>query len=254
MSEAAALAGTRSAGVSRLEQRYSDGTYREAVPGWHLGDALWKAPAVVRMLERHDLRPTRVVDVGCGAGGILRELRERLPADVELEGYDVSADAIALCREHSGKQVRYVHANFADGDAAHADLALVLDVFEHVPDYLGFLSQLRDRANWFIFHVPIDLSVQGLLRGTSYPLEMRHQYGHLHYFTQRTAFATLTDLGYDVVDYFYTDDQKAWNPKHLSLKSRVVFELRRALSDRKPDLAAQLFVGFSALILARPGC
>jgi SAM-dependent methyltransferase len=254
MSEVVARALAEADGVSRFERRYTDGAYREAVPGWHLGDALWKAVEVSRMIERHDLRPRRVVDVGCGAGGILRELRVRLPADVALEGYDISADAIALCREHGAKGVRYVHANFMEADVARADLALVLDVFEHVPDYLTFLADLRGKADWFIFHVPIDLSVQGLRRGSSYPLEMRRQYGHLHYFTKQTAFATLTDLGFDIVDWFYTDDQKTWNPRKLSLKSRVVFETRRALSRLNSDLAAELFVGFSALILARAGC
>jgi SAM-dependent methyltransferase len=243
-----------STGVSLFERRYTGGAYREAVPGWHLGDVVWKAAAVNRMIERHDLQPRRIVDVGCGAGGILRELRSRLPVNVELEGYDVAADAIALCRGHGGDGVRYVHANFIEGNAARADLALVLDVFEHVADYLSFLSELRNRADWFIFHIPIDLSVQGLCRGSAYPLEMRRQYGHLHYFTKQTAFATLTDLGYEIVDCFYTDDQKTWDPRKLSLKSRIIFELRRALAERKPDLAAELFVGFSALILVRSGC
>jgi SAM-dependent methyltransferase len=241
------------AGVGRFEARYTDGTYRETVPNWHLSDAPWKAAAVSRMIERHGLRPRRVVDVGCGAGGILRELRSRLPAEVELEGYDISPDAIALCREHGGERLRYVQADFTADGAAHADLALVLDVFEHVPDYLGFLAALRGKADWFIFHVPIDLSMQGLRHDSAWPLAMRSRYGHLHYFTKQTALATLADVGYEIVDCFYTDDQKTWNPGDLSLKARVLFEVRRALSRRKPDLAAQLFEGFSVLILARRG-
>lgn len=245
------LVAPAAAGTQRLTARYTDGTYRESVPDWHLGDAAWKAAAVFRMIDSHGLRPGRVVDVGCGAGAILRELRARLPAEVELEGYDISADAIALCHERGSERLRFIEADFSAMNAARADLALVLDVFEHVPDYLGFLAALLNRADWFIFHVPLDISMQALRHDSAWLLAARSRYGHLHYFTKHTALATLGDLGYQIADCFYTDDQQTWNPKELSLKYRLLFEFRRALARRSPDLAAQLFEGFSALILAR---
>lgn len=43
------------------------------------------------------------------------------------------------------------------------DLVLVLDVFEHVDDYLGFLRGLSRIARNIIFHIPLDISVMRVL-------------------------------------------------------------------------------------------
>ncbi len=248
---AGAAADRRAGSASLLEEQYGDGRYLAKVPGWHASDAPWKAALVRQMLEKHGLRPRSIADVGCGAGAVLRILDASLPAHVELTGYDVSPDAIALCGPHAGGRLRYRQADFVREPGVRADLVLLLDVFEHVPDYLGFLERLRERAEWFLFHVPLDLSVQALRRDSAWLLEQRRRYGHLHYFSRATALATLRELGYAVEDWQYTDDQQTWDPAGLSWKGRALYELRRRLARRAPDLAAQLFEGFSALILAR---
>jgi hypothetical protein len=49
----------------------------------------------------------------------------------------------------------------------------------------------------------LDLSVQAVLRKNGLLLRRDH-HAHLHYFTKETALRTLTDVGYQLVDYFYT--------------------------------------------------
>ena len=44
------------------------------------------------------------------------------------------------------------------------DLLLMLDVFEHVEDYIGLLRAVRSKAKQKLFHIPLDLSVQSVLR------------------------------------------------------------------------------------------
>lgn len=76
----------------------------------------------------------------------------------------------------------------------------MLDVFEHVEDYMWLLRSVRSKAKYKLFHIPLDLSV---MRKNGLFLRRDH-HAHLHYFTKETALRTLVDVGYTIVAYFYT--------------------------------------------------
>jgi SAM-dependent methyltransferase len=236
-------------------ERYTDGAYLEHAPDWHAGDAEWKAGKVFEMIERHRLQPKSVCDVGCGAGEVLARLRAQMSADTKFSGFDISPQAIALARAKAAANLTFENLDFSRDTAQVFDVVLLLDVFEHVPDYLSFLNQLRARGRHFIFHIPLDLHAQSVLRKSRYMLSMRKEFGHLHYFTLETALATLADTGYTVLDHFYT-----WDHESLSLSSRErwahplrwgIQALDRALFTWTPGLAASLRPHFNALVLAR---
>lgn len=81
---------------------------------------------------------------------------------------------------------------------------MAIDVFEHVPDHLGFLKQLSKRADHFVFHIPLDFNM--LMLAKEEHTELRDRIGHLHYFSRVTAKDTLKSCGYQMVDWFYTAD------------------------------------------------
>src|SRR5437867_3527010 len=66
----------------------------------------------------------------------------------------------------------------------------------------SFLRQVKVRSRYKIFHIPLDLSVQTLFCKNALS-KRREMYAHLHYFTKQTALRTLSDTGYEVLDYFY---------------------------------------------------
>lgn len=230
--------------------QYVDGTYARKVDDWHAGDAPWKAGKILRMLARHELRPQTVCDVGCGAGGVLVEMQRRLQGDIEFSGYDISPQAIAMARPNENRRLHFHNEDFLPTEAGPFDLLLLLDVFEHIPDYLGFLEALRDRASWFVFHIPLEVSLQSLRRNAAGVRDARSRYGHLHHFTKQTALTALEGTGYEVVDHFYTDD---WEGPSSGCKLRRLACMARSLMARvHPDLAALVFARFNLLVLARP--
>lgn len=234
---------------------YADGTYLERVEDWHAGDAPWKADRIARLLERNSVAPATVHDVGCGAGAVLAELQPVLPSGCEVLGMDVAADAITLAAPRANERLSFRQGDYLDSDLPSPDLLLLLDVFEHVPDYLGFLTALRRRADLFVFHIPLDLCAQGATLGSRWMLHMRENYGHLHYFTRETALATLDDCGFEVVDEVFTDDydaDPAMVPERSALRRRAYYELRRTMFRARPSLAASVFPHFNVLVLARP--
>lgn len=233
------------------ENQYVDGTYLEKVKDWHAGDSPWKASKVLEMMRKHCLRPESICDVGCGAGQILAELQVKLGGKVKLAGYDISPQAIAIARQKENEALKFYNSDFLAASAPTPDLTLLLDVFEHVPDYLGFLERLRQKTALIIFHVPLDICAREVLDRSQYMMEMRRAYGHLHCFTKETAIATIEHTGYEIVDYCYTDDTEMEGMEPEGLRARAVHALRQSLYRRRPGLAASLFTHFNLLVLAR---
>lgn len=58
----------------KIETRYTDGTYLSENPDWDRQDSSWKASKILEVLRSHQLAPTSICEVGCGAGDILYTL------------------------------------------------------------------------------------------------------------------------------------------------------------------------------------
>jgi len=130
----------------------------------------------------------------------------------------------------------------------HFDVVMAIDVFEHVEDYFDFLRKLKEKAEYKIFHIPLDLSVQTVLRSTPI-IKGRKSVGHIHYFTKETALETLKDTGYEIVDYFYTGGSlelpnRGWKANLLKVPRKLAFSVNN-------DLAVRILGGYSLLVLAK---
>ena len=236
-------------GTSRRSSkaRYLDGSHLSANPDWYEEDAAWKAAQVGRLFERHRLEPTSVCDFGCGTGGVLDTLRTRLPPTTRLAGYEISDGALRLAPSERFERVELLRADPRRGNDRF-DVILLLDVFEHVDDYLGFLRSFHGHADLYVLHIPLDVSVQAVLRASPF-LTARRVLGHLHYFTRETALATLADAGFKVVDEQITKPRVDLPAR--SAKARIARFPRRLLAAISPRLAARLLGGFELLVLAR---
>lgn len=235
-----------------MTNQYTDGTYLEKVGDWHVADSRWKASKVFEMMERNRLVFDSVYDVGCGAGEVLVELQKRARRDVVFSGFDISPQAIDIARRKENASLKFYREDFLAAEIAAPDLLLLLDVFEHVPDYLGFLDALRRKVDWIIFHIPLDMCTTALLQKSEHMLYMRKQYGHLHYFSKETALATLVDVGYEMRDHFHTsDDEISGATVRRSRTKKLLYQLRRQLFRARPDLAAACLSRFNLMVLAR---
>jgi 2-polyprenyl-3-methyl-5-hydroxy-6-metoxy-1,4-benzoquinol methylase len=230
------------------ESIYEDGRYAESNPTWHVEDSAWKARRVAEIVGRNRLAPRTVGEIGCGAGEILAQLRELMPADVRFTGYDIADDAIRMAEARRGERLDFVRADLLASGGEPFDLLLCMDVFEHVEDYMGFLRAMRGKGVHKVFHIPLNLSVQAVMR--SRPILLgREVLGHLHYFTRETALATLRDTGYEVVDWTYTaggverGGTTAFN-RLARLPRRLAYRLH-------PDFAVRVLGGYSLLVLCR---
>jgi len=226
---------------------YRDGRYLKYNPSWHIEESPFKVRQILRMVSRQRLAPKSVCDVGCGAGLVLAELQPHLSLDCICWGYDVSPDALAMCANRGNENLRFRLRDIRkDESDTFFDLLLMLDVFEHVEDYIGLVRAVRSKAKQKLFHIPLDLSVQAVLRKNGLLLRRDH-HAHLHYFTKETALRTLTDVGYTIVDWFYT-------PRCIELGDLLIQKIARiprtfcfAIS---PELTVRVLGGYSLMVLA----
>ncbi|MFI4975595.1 MAG: class I SAM-dependent methyltransferase [Caulobacterales bacterium] len=225
---------------------YEDGSYYAANPTLDADHGPWKARETLKILRRNGLTPSRICEIGCGSGAVIASLCDLLPA-ARGEGFDISPHAIEVARRFEGERVRFFQGD-ALKDPGRYDLALMHDVFEHVEDYLGFLRAARGKADWFAFHIPLEISVLSVLRPHVFDLT-RHAVGHLHVFNKTTALSTLRHAGYEVVDYHYTPGALAVGPP--TWRKTLANIPRRLVSAVSPGLAQQWLGGFSLMVLAR---
>ena len=229
-----------------MKSIYTDDAYLALNPTWHEEDSPWKADQVVRMLRRHDLPIRSCAEVGCGVGGILVCLRDTYK-DWTFHGFDVAPGAIERARKREGERLAFYHEDLF-ASAQTYDLLLIMDVVEHVPDYLGFLEQCKAKARYKIYHIPLEIHVSSVLRGSL--LRARQSVGHIQYFTAESALAALADTGHKIVDFAYTDGGLGLAHLHPSLKRTLANLPRRFISMFSTRWSARLLGGYSLLVLA----
>ena len=224
--------------------------YAAANPGWHEEDASVKAAKIAEIVRANNINFRKIVDVGCGTGGILNALlQDDIFRDSTAVGYDIAPYAIKLAKQREGDNLSFHCGDFLQTNESF-DCLLCIDVFEHIDDYMGFLRKLSGRSRYYVFHIPLDINLIGLLRGDH--LQRRKGVGHLHYFDKATALATLRDTGFKIIDtqYTRTEDVLYIHPEWRTTTAILGIAGRRILRTiAGEDLSVRLLGGASLMVL-----
>ena len=229
---------------------YEDGSYLASNPTWHEEDAPFKAKYIFELLNRNAISFQSIAEIGCGTGAVLKTVRNFYDNDdAEWNGFDIAADAIAIAqRDQNNRRMQFFHKDLLETDE-YFDVLLIIDVFEHVPDYMGFVQRCRQKARYKIYHIPLDLHVSSALRDSF--MSARLSVGHLHYFSQKTALATLTDTGHKIIEVMLTPGAIELFRAHPSIKTAAANLPRMIVGRFSPSLSARLFGGYSFLVLTQ---
>ncbi|MCL2425487.1 MAG: class I SAM-dependent methyltransferase [Oscillospiraceae bacterium] len=218
-------------------------------PTYHTEDSLWKATQILKIIRRNELHPDSVCEVGCGAGEVLRQIYLNMDERVQFIGYDISPSAFKLASKRQSKRLDFKLADFLlEEDSVHYSIVLAIDVIEHIENLFDFLRVLKERGEYKIFHVPLEMSAKSVIATSQ--LKFRKKYGHIHYFSKETLFETLRDTGYEVVDYFYTKGFLEL-PTKKNLVQRIFNLLFKIGFKMNKDLTVRLLGGPSIMVLTK---
>ncbi|MGH7437234.1 MAG: class I SAM-dependent methyltransferase [Polyangiaceae bacterium] len=192
-------------------------------------DDYWRKMAAPRfrvatMLKLLAEEPARtVVDLGCGGGNLLSEIRARRP-DMKLAGVDLSLAQIEVNRTIH-PDVRWFAADLSLSSAAAElpagsfDAVVASEIVEHVADPLVFLANALRLAR---------PGGRLLLSTQSGPVrETERRVGHVRHFTDAEMSRVLHDAGWHTV--------RVWNagfPFH---------DLSKWYANRDPDASMRRF-------------
>jgi SAM-dependent methyltransferase len=229
-------------------ETYVSGDYLVNNPTWDEEDSAWKAKQVLKIISRNSIQPKSIVDVGCGAGGVLASLHEAIPS-ANYFGYEIAPDAQSFWGKHANKNISFSICDFLQlKENTKYDTLLLLDVIEHVPNPFAFLNDLHGRAAYYVLHIPLDLSAISVLREKPL-LHVRKKVGHIHYFTKGLAMSLILESGYDILDWFYTGapftaPKSSWSAKLAKIPRLLVNSVNR-------DWGVRLFGGDTLMVLAK---
>jgi 2-polyprenyl-3-methyl-5-hydroxy-6-metoxy-1,4-benzoquinol methylase len=193
-------------------------------------DDYWRKMAAPRFRVARFLRmlgeapPASLVDLGCGNGMLLREIRERYPR-VKLAGVDLSEAQIEANRaQHPGPQWHAIDLDrpidMPPELADRFEVVVASEIVEHVRDPRTFLSNALKMA--------VPRFGRLLLSTQSGPLrETERRVGHLRHFTAEDMTQVLLDAGWEPV--------RVWNegfPFH---------DLSKWYANRDPDASMRRF-------------
>jgi SAM-dependent methyltransferase len=139
---------------------------------------------------------SRLVDVGCGQGDLLRHINSTHPS-FNLFGFELSASGVAAAtRKVPSANVSELDL-FSDSaseflSAVAADLATCSEVLEHVPDPVEFLRRSKAAL------VPGGHMIATVPGGPRTGFDI--QIGHLRHFTRLTAREAFEIAGFEVLD------------------------------------------------------
>ena len=168
----------------------------------------------------------RVLDVGCGAGGVGRAVRDRAE---QLTGIELNAEAAAIARQAYDEVLTSRVEDALEELEGPYDTILAYDVLEHLQDPAAVLIGLRRvAADGALLHVSIpnarhwtlvrDLVVRGTFGYTEWGHRDRT---HLRWLTRRDLVELLEETGWRV---------ERTQHGQLSAAGRVAERLTRGLS------------------------
>lgn len=220
---------------------YKNQKYLKNNPNWHIEDSPYKVDLVLKAIQRSNIKFDNMLDIGCGAGMVVRILSEKYPRKF-FYGIDISPDASKFW-----KNINIPNLKYSNDSDKYFDVAICLDVFEHVEDYIGFLRSIKVKAKFFIFNIPLDMNIVKLLSpGIRYA---RKNVGHLHYFNSFTALETLKLSGYIIIDSYLSAAFLKTRPRNIKQLFLLIPRLFTLILGK--NFGSILFGGTSLVVTAK---
>lgn len=182
-----------------MTEHYTDGSYWSKRKGFR---SAYKVPLLIAAMKQSGVKledSTRILEVGCGNGAFLLPFSEavaRLGVRPRLMGIDIAENAIMEARQSAGENPPVFECVTLEAHESNYDIALLIDVVEHVPCPVDFLAQVRRLAPLMFLHLPIEHSVLHLAVGR--PTASYRRYRHIHFFSLETARLLIEDAGWRI--------------------------------------------------------
>lgn len=194
------MSGSDASGRDIYAGHYRERLEREAE--WLRRGAGQKADSVELLLRRNGITPESILELGCGTGAVISELRRRGLAR-RYFGVDYSDDAIMYLKsadpgiEAAVADIMVEADPFGEGKY---DVVVVSHTIEHLEEPLEFLRAIRRiRFDHMIAEVPLEDLLFGRLK-SRFRDRSENPAGHVQFFTRASFRKLIVEAGYTIQD------------------------------------------------------
>ena len=221
---------------------------------WRALGALGKADHVLALCARAGLDPQSTMEIGCGDGALLCELRAR-GFGGELSGVEITETAVAIARRRPeiDSVELYDGAHLPAQDSSY-ELGILSHVLEHVPEPSALLAEAARACDVVLIEVPLEANLSARRASKR---EHATEVGHLQRLDRTRTRAIVARAGLQVaceledplplsVHLFFA------NTLGARVRGATKWALRAGLHRLAPGLAERLFT-VHYVCLCQPG-
>ena len=187
-----------------VETRYIDGEYFSHNPTWDIEHSSRKARELRHVIPSEYLKntfdngPRYLVEIGCGAGGVLFHFSDLLNKENLRNtpiGYDISPIAITMAKEKYGHVIQFFCSKEIKLNEK-ASVILLIDVLEHTLSPSDFLKSIKNQSNYLLIRLPLDKSLWNICIN-KLP-KLKKKLGHIYFYNYRDALNLVQQQGLEI--------------------------------------------------------
>jgi ubiquinone/menaquinone biosynthesis C-methylase UbiE len=232
----------------------SEGAQAVLYARWRALGAISKADHVVALCARTGVEPASTLDVGCGDGALLSELRAR-GFGGRLHGVEITKAAVDIAAERPAiDSVQIYDGSHLPAGDGERDLGIVSHVLEHVPDPAVLLAEVARVCTAVVVEVPLE---RNLSARRAAKREHAEEIGHLQQLNRASMRVVVARAGLRIeaeledplplaVHTFFAQGPRA------RAGAATKWLTRSALHRGAPALARRLFTVHYACLVTRP--
>lgn len=238
---------------------YTTDLYLEKNPSLHLEDSSLKVeklyPLVARSVRSLNGKEMTLLDVGGGAGMILKEVSRRIEGDFGIKvnkiSLDLSPGALDVQRRTNPDLRKALNEDIRATSlkTKEVDLTLVIDVLEHVPSPDLALMEIGRVSKFVLLKLPLENNLYSnfaniLTRGR-YRRRIVEQMGHINYYDLKGLLGDIEKNCGRTVDWqlhnafeegFRSEQYEGWN-----IRQRFPYIVGRYVYKLSPRLCSLIF-------------
>lgn len=238
-----------------VEARYIDGEYLSHNPTWDIEHSSRKARDLLHVIPSEYLKKIfddasrYVVEIGCGAGGVLFHFSNLLNKENIRNipiGYDISPIAIKMAKEKYGHVIQLFCSKEMKLNEK-ASVILLIDVLEHILSPAGFLQSIKNQSNYLLIRLPLDRSFWNICLN-KLP-KLKKKLGHIYFYNYRDALNFVQQQGLEIIKYNFTNNFSDKTNRN-TIVSKLMFPIRSLTSLISQKMNSMLWGGNSIVIFA----
>jgi SAM-dependent methyltransferase len=169
---------------------------------WLEYGAIEKTNSISGLIQRNNIKPRSLLELGCGTGAVIMEC-ERRGLAVKLTAVDYSGAAIEYLKSRA-PTINCLTADITDAGFILEDrfeVIVLSHVLEHLEEPLQFLRAIRERFRfqYLIVEVPLEDLLMARVKSLFFDRK-HHAAGHVQFFTGTAINILLRSAGFKIVD------------------------------------------------------